>query len=71
MAVKTNLRVIIKNRAADPKIGFLTKSIFKPYGRAVAMPTAWELMNQTKADTNLYYPHVSKSPDIKIPASQD
>ena len=23
-----------KNHAADPEIGFLTKSIFKPYGRA-------------------------------------
>ena len=29
---------------ADPEIGFLTKSIIKPYGRAAAMPTAWELM---------------------------
>ena len=29
--------------AGDPKIGFLTKSILKPYDRAAAMPTAWEL----------------------------
>ena len=28
---------------ADPEIGFLTKSILKPYGRATAMPPAWEL----------------------------
>ena len=32
-----------KNHAADPEIGFLTKSIFKRYGRAEAMPTALEL----------------------------
>ena len=43
MSVKMNLRIITKNRAADPKIGFLTKSIFKPCGCAAAMPTAWEL----------------------------
>ena len=30
-----NLRIIKKNRAADPEIGFLTKSI--------SMPTAWKL----------------------------
>ena len=29
--------------AADPEIEFLTKSIPKPYGRATAMSTAWEL----------------------------
>ena len=38
-----NLRIITKNQAADPEIGFLTKSISKPNGRATAMPTAWEL----------------------------
>ena len=43
MNVKMNLRIITKNRAADPEIGFLTKSILKPYGRTTAMPTAWEL----------------------------
>ena len=32
-----------KNHAADPEIGFLTKSISKPYGRATAIPPAWEL----------------------------
>ena len=36
-------RMITKNNEADPEIGFLTKSISKPYGRATAMPTAWEL----------------------------
>ena len=41
-----NLRIITKNHAADPEIGFLTKSIPKPYGRATAMPTAWELKNR-------------------------
>ena len=29
-----------KNHAADPEIGFLTKSIWKPFGCATAMPTA-------------------------------
>ena len=48
MAVKMNLRIITKNHAADPEIGFLTKSISKPY----SMPTAWELkaiLNTRKA----------------------
>ena len=47
-----NLRIKTKNHAADPEIGFLTKSISKPYGRATAMPTAWELkaiLNTRKA----------------------
>ena len=43
MVEKINLRIITKNHAADPDIEFLTKSISKPYGRATAMPTAWEL----------------------------
>ena len=43
-AVKMNLRIITKNHAADPEIGFLTKLISKPYGRATAMPTAWKLI---------------------------
>ena len=41
-----NLRIIIKNLAADPKKGFLTKSISKPYGHATAMPAAWELSSK-------------------------
>ena len=44
MSVKMNSRIITKNHETDPEIGFLTKSISKPYGRATAMPTAWELM---------------------------
>ena len=43
MGVKMNLRIVTENHAADPEIGFLTKSISKPYGRATAMPPAWEL----------------------------
>ena len=38
-----NLRIITKRFAADPEIGFLTKSIPMPNGHATAMPTAWEL----------------------------
>ena len=36
--------VITKNNASDPEIGFLTKSISKPDGRATAMPTALRLI---------------------------
>ena len=43
MGVKMNSRIITKSDAADPEIGFLTKSISKPYGRATAMPIAWGL----------------------------
>ena len=46
-----NIRIITENHAADPEIGFLTKSISKPYGRATAMPPAWELMNSKKLST--------------------
>ena len=42
-ASKMNSRVVTRNHSADPEIGFLTKSIPKPYGRATAMPPAWEL----------------------------
>ena len=31
MSVKMNLRITMKNDAADPEIRFLTKSISKPY----------------------------------------
>ena len=47
-----NLRIITKNRGADPEIGFLTKSILKPYGRAAAMPTAWELTNLSSTSSS-------------------
>ena len=43
MGVKMNLKIITKNHEGDPEIGFLTKSISKPYGRATAMPPALEL----------------------------
>ena len=43
MSVKMNLRKITKNHESGPEIGFLKKSIAKPYGRATAMPTALEL----------------------------
>ena len=46
MGVKMNLRIITKNHQADPEIGFLTKLISKPYGRATAMPPAWELRGE-------------------------
>ena len=39
-----NSKIITKNHAADSEIGFLTKSISKPFGRATAMPTTWELI---------------------------
>ena len=44
MAVKMNLRIITKRFAADPEIGFLTKSISKANGYGTAMPPAWELI---------------------------
>ena len=44
MNVKMKLRIITKNHAADPEIEFVRKSISKPYGRATAIPTAWELI---------------------------
>ena len=43
MGVKMNIGMIMKNYAADPEIGFITKSISKPYGRSTAMPPAWKL----------------------------
>ena len=42
MGVKMKLRLIKKNHAADTEIGFLKKSISKPFGRATAMSTALE-----------------------------
>ena len=38
-----NFRITTKNHTADPEIEFLAKSSLKPYGRATAMPPAWEL----------------------------
>ena len=45
MGVKMNLRIITKRFAADPEIGFLTKSISKANGYGTAMPPAWELIH--------------------------
>ena len=50
MNVKIHLRIIKKNDEVGPEIWFLTKSILKPYGRATAMPTAWELSELLAAD---------------------
>ena len=44
-----NFRIRTKNNAVHPEIGFLTKSISKPYGHATAMPPAWELNNFTES----------------------
>ena len=35
--------MILENHAADQEIGFLTKSISKPFSHATTMPPAWEL----------------------------
>ena len=45
MGVKMNLSIITKNHEGDLEIGFLTKAISKPYGRATVMPPAWKLKN--------------------------
>ena len=50
MAVKMNFRIITKNQAADPEIGFLTKLLSKPYGLLTAVPLAWELKSVTFVD---------------------
>ena len=44
MSVSRNLRITTKNHTADPEIGFITKSISKPYDRGTAVPTAWGLI---------------------------
>ena len=43
MGLKMNLRIKMKNYAADLEIGFLPKSILKPNGCATGMPTARKL----------------------------
>ena len=37
-----NWKIRSTNNGAESEIGFLTKSISKPYGRGTAMPPAWE-----------------------------
>ena len=55
MAVKMNLRIITKNHAADPGIGFLEKSISKSNGCATAIPTAWELPSDSRRIKHAYF----------------
>ena len=43
MNVKMNLRIITKNHAADSKIGFLLKIVFRADWTHESNPTAWEL----------------------------
>ena len=50
MSVKMNLRIITKSHAANLEIGFLTKSILKPYCRATAMSPALELKNNLNCE---------------------
>ena len=52
MSVKMNLRIIRKNQA---EIRFLTKLISRPYDRAMAMTTAWELRNLLLASVGPLY----------------
>ena len=40
--VNLNYWIMTKNHIVDPEIGFLTKSILKPYGHTAAMPVVWE-----------------------------
>ena len=47
MGIKLNIRIITKNHEADPEKGFLKETISKPYGRATAMPPAWELRDKS------------------------
>ena len=63
MSLKINLRIIMKNLAADLEIEFLTKSISKPNGHATAMPTALELKTSLFVNLGhiiLYGPYMTK-----------
>ena len=42
------------NHAAAQEIGFFAKSISKPYGRAMAMPSAWDLIHRDFRFFELY-----------------
>ena len=55
MGVKMNSRIIMKNHAADPAMGLLTKSISKLFGRATAMPPAWKLTQLLKFVKKKYF----------------
>ena len=58
MGVKMTFRIITKNRAADPEIGFLAKSILKPYGRTAAMPTAWKLIESNHIPNKFFIKYI-------------
>ena len=53
MGVKINSRIITKNHSADAQIGFLTKSISKPYGHLTAIPKAWESNSGETTDSTI------------------
>ena len=59
MGVKINFRMITKNRAFDPKKGFLTKSISKPLSRVTAMPPAWELIFRVLFHTKIFHDFIN------------
>ena len=59
MGVKINFRIITKNRAADPEIGFLAESILKPYGRAAAIPTAWKLIASNQIPNKFFIKYIT------------
>ena len=63
MDVKRNLRIITKDHAADPEIGFLTKSISI---RATAMPPAWELNDRGYPKIGDHFFLIFKNDFIKI-----
>ena len=50
-----NLRIITKNHAADPEIGFLEKSISNSNGCAIAIPTAWGLPSDSRRIKYAYF----------------
>ena len=66
MTVKMNLRITTKNHAADPEIGFLSKSISKPNGCATAMPTTWELKFVLWTRFKIRYYFVSPISEVKV-----
>ena len=66
----------MKNHAAYPEIGFLTKSFSKPHGNARAMPTAWELKSMNFSIIKIFRSTVwvrdstSLAPEISLNSSQ-
>ena len=66
MAVKMSIRIITKTHEADPKIGFLPKSISKPNGFATAMPTTWELKFVLWTRLKIRYNFVTPISEVKV-----